>query len=125
MGVHARVRVGEGEDLASALRRFQQRVQLALQRPWCKPRLGHHEKPGVLRRRKRLVQQASTRVGGQLKFVWWWPALWIKTAVRSFGRSMPRGSRARRRNAAEAQELRGQWLCALSERREARRECLP
>jgi ribosomal protein S21 len=81
-----RVKVGEGESLAQALKRFQERVQMAYRRPWAKPRPGFYEKPSAIRRRRCIIR-AKNAGGGGLKFYWRWQALWNRSmALRGFGR---------------------------------------
>jgi ribosomal protein S21 len=72
-----RVIVHEGADLAEVLRRFEQLTQMAYRRPWAKPRPGYYEKPGDIRRRRRMVRAMNARTrSGRLKFYWHWQKLW-------------------------------------------------
>src|SRR5262245_13416308 len=118
MGV--RIRIGEGEDFAHALRRFSKLVQMVYQRPWGKRYPGHAERPGVLARRKRRLQELNARTRGgeldfgsdyRLKFILRWQVLWRREGrTRGYCRVAPPGARARRRRDLEGQRLREEWL---------------
>jgi hypothetical protein len=51
-----KVIVGEGEDLADALARFEELRYFVHRRPWTKRRYGYHEKPSVVDRRERRLR---------------------------------------------------------------------
>src|SRR5205814_1179881 len=82
-----RITVGEDEPIARAIRRFNEAAQVHHRRPWSKPRPGFYEKPGTVRRRKRVVKEMNARAaglpaapgGGGLRFYWRWQALWRRS----------------------------------------------
>lgn len=56
-----RIELEEGEHIARALRRLQSEVHKAYHRAWAKRRLGYHEKPSVLRRKRRRAREHNLR----------------------------------------------------------------
>jgi hypothetical protein len=55
--VGIKIIVDEGENLASALARFEELRYFVYRRPWTKRRCGYHEKPSVVARRERRLRR--------------------------------------------------------------------
>jgi len=58
-----KIEVREGESFEAALHRFQRAVDAYTRSHWEKRRLGHHEKPGALRRREAIADAIGRRRG--------------------------------------------------------------
>lgn len=58
-----RVEVRESEDIASALIRLRKKAFLTNRRAWAKRRLGYYEKPSVVRRKRRRMDQRNIYAG--------------------------------------------------------------